>query len=199
MNEESLMVEAIVSGQTERFEELVELYKDRIYNMAFRFTANAHEAQDLTQEIFITLFKNLCSFKGQSALATWIYRVSLNRCLDWKRRQKRRPFIFSPKRREDVQDMLDKASKPFDSPEDDYFKREESRELHQAVKSLPEKYQTVIILFHFQRLSYQEISHILELPPRTVETRLYRGKMMLRKALSGQTENGVNSYEAIRS
>lgn len=200
MNEERLLVEAIVSGQTERFEELVELYKDRIYNMAYRFTTDAHEAQDLTQEIFISLFKSLYSFKGRSALGTWIYRISLNRCLDWKRKQqRRRPFIFNQVSQEAAQDVINKTSKPLSGPEDDYLRREESKELHLAIKSLPEKYQTVIILYHFQQLSYQNISQILGVPTRTVETRLYRGKRMLGNKLSGQSGNGVRSYDAVRT
>jgi RNA polymerase sigma-70 factor (ECF subfamily) len=168
--------------------------------MAYRFTTDAHEAQDLTQEIFISLFKSLYSFKGRSALGTWIYRISLNRCLDWKRKQqRRRPFIFNQVSQEAAQDVINKTSKPLSGPEDDYLRIEESKELHLAIKSLPEKYQTVIILYHFQQLSYQNISQILGVPTRTVETRLYRGKRMLGNKLSGQSGNGVRSYDAVRT
>ncbi len=201
MNEDCLLVEAIRSGQTQRFEELVEKYKDRVYSMAFRFTGNPQEGQDLAQEIFINIFRNIGSFEAQSALSTWIYRVSLNRCLDWQRKQQRRAshLTFMSGRREEDQNILDRVSTGTDGPEETYLHQEQSKELQGAIANLPEKYKTVIILYHFQQLSYQEIGSILKIPVRTVETHLYRAKQKLKQILTSKPGKGVKDFEVIRS
>jgi len=197
------LVKAILDGQTGLFEELVDAYKDRIFSMACRFTGSIHEGQDLAQEIFLLIYRNLKSFKGQSSLSTWIYRVSLNRCLDWQRKQKRmkwKLFQAIQKEEKDI-DIFQNLASSVDTPEEAYLKQEEQKILHEKIRRLPEKYQVVIILYHFQDCSYQQISEILDIPVRTVETQLYRAKQKLRKMLRNQMDEKkeVQTYEYARS
>lgn len=201
MNEDSLLAEAICSGAVDRFEELVERYKDRIYAMAYRFTRSHPEAQDLAQEIFLKLHRHLHTFQGQSTLSTWIYRVALNRSLDWQRKHKRHQGQLQEHHRcqEDETDPIERLPSTADGPETEYLRQEEHRELHEALQSLPEKYRVVIHLFHFEQLSYPEIGEILKLPARTVETRLYRGRQKLKQLLTGTKRKDVTLHEVVGS
>jgi RNA polymerase sigma-70 factor (ECF subfamily) len=201
LSEDSLLVEAIKAGHTQRFEELVDKYKDKIYNMARHMTGSPQEAQDLAQEIFLLIYRNIGSFQGKSSLSTWIYRISLNRCLDWQRKKQRTSKfsfpLFQSNREEDTGDLLDRLPQHQPTPEEQVVKKEQIRELHKAIQSLPEKYQKVIILYHFQQMTYQEISEILDLPVRTIETRLYRGKQKIRDYLSVSAGKGAKTYEYV--
>jgi RNA polymerase sigma-70 factor (ECF subfamily) len=201
LNDESLLVEAITAGHTQRFEELVDIYKDKVFNMARHMTGSPQEAQDLAQEVFLLIYKNVGSFQGKSSLSTWIYRISLNRCLDWQRKQQRMsrfliPIIQADKEK-DAGDPLERLSNRQPTPEEQLIKKEQMKELHRAIQSLPEKYQKVIILYHFQQMTYQEIADILDLPVRTIETQLYRGKQKIREYLSVPAGKGVRTYEYV--
>lgn len=188
MNDDSLLVEAIKAGKMQQFEVLVNKYKDKVYSMARNITGNQQEAQDLAQEIFLLIYKNLSSFQGKSSLSTWIYRISINRCLDWQRKQQRKNaflYTFFRKKSEDEQvDPIEQLPNRQPTPEEQYVINEQVRELHNVIQSLPEKYQKVIILYHFQQMTYQEIADVLELPVRTIETQLYRGKQKIREQLT---------------
>jgi len=197
LKEDRLLVEAIKAGQKQGFEELVDRYKDKVYNMTRHMTGNPQEAQDLAQEIFLLIYKNIGSFRGESSLSTWIHRVSLNRCLDWQRKQRILSPLFSNKEEEDSGDLMDRLPNRQPTPEEQFVRKEQIREIHKAIRSLPEKYQKVIILYHFQQMSYQEIADILDLPVRTVETQLYRGKQKIREVLSQPGGKGVKTYEYV--
>lgn len=200
MNEDCLLVEAIKAGDVNRFEELVDKYKDNVYNMAFHMTGSSQEEQDLAQEIFLLIYKNISNFNGESALSTWIYRISLNRCLDWQRKQQRRSKFILPilyKNNEELNDPMENLSTQQPGPEEQLLRNEQYQELHNGIKELPEKYQKVIILYHFQQMPYQRIAEILDIPARTVETQLYRGKQRLKEILTKRIGKGVKAYEYV--
>lgn len=185
--QEEALVEAIIAGDIGQFENLVDTYKDRVFSMAYKFTGSTDEGQDLAQEIFLLLYKNIPSFKGESSLATWIYRVALNRCLDWQRQQRREKlFTFKPihTQQGDEWDIFNVLPSPCKTPEESVLNKEEAELVHLAIHQLSEKYQQVIILYYFQELSYQEIGIILNIPVRTVETRLYRGRQRLKEIIT---------------
>lgn len=200
MNEDCLLVEAIKAGDVNRFEELVDKYKDNVYNMVFHMTGSSQEEQDLAQEIFLLIYKNISNFNGESALSTWIYRISLNRCLDWQRKQQRRSKFILPilyKNNEELNDPMENLSTQQPGPEEQLLRNEQYQELHNGIKELPEKYQKVIILYHFQQMPYQRIAEILDIPARTVETQLYRGKQRLKEILTKRIGKGVKAYEYV--
>ncbi|HHT50286.1 MAG TPA: RNA polymerase sigma factor [Eubacteriaceae bacterium] len=170
-------IHSIQRGDISQFEWIVEEYKNKIFSLAYGYTKDSYLAQDLTQDIFVRLYKNINSFQGQSSFSTWLYRVAKNQCIDWTRRNKKRmENTFLEEGQWDFKD-LDIG------PEERAIRKEKNQLLYEALESLPEKYRTPLMLFHFQNLSYGEIAEVLDLPSKTVATHLYRGKKLLREKL----------------
>ncbi|MDP4094476.1 MAG: sigma-70 family RNA polymerase sigma factor [Bacillota bacterium] len=168
------IIEQVLGGNIHIFSEIVDRYKDYVFNLIYRFTYNYCEAEDISQEIFINIYKKLDKFHGGSKFSTWIYRISYNLCIDWYRKNKNKPPGVS----------LEDFTEPFDkclSPEETVIDHQKAVELHKSIMKLDKKYIDVLILFYFQEQSYEEISTVLDLPVKTVETRLYRGRNLLRK------------------
>lgn len=200
LQEDLLLVEAIKAGRIDRFEDLVNKYKNKVHNMACHMTGDLQEGQDLAQEIFLLIYRKIDSFKGDSSLSTWIHRVALNRCLDWQRANKRhRGKILHPFTREDRPDdnPIYQVAEGGPGPEETLIKSEDYQRLYQAINSLSEKYKRVIILYHFQQMSYKEIGEVLNLPVKTVETQLYRGKRMLKTLLAKSNEKEAEAHEYV--
>lgn len=160
------------------FRKLVEEYQSKFLTMAYKFTNDYNDAEDLCQEIFIKVYRNLSGFKNQSKLSTWLYKIAINTCLDWNRRNK--PKIFN------ITNIMDKSVKELSSKhntEQIIIYKERQQMVHNAVYSLKDKYKTIVILYHFNQLSYKEISFILNIPVKTIETRLYRGRKQIKEQL----------------
>ncbi len=159
------------------FPELVTAYQNRVYAMAYRF--HAEEAEDIAQEIFIAIYRNIARFEGRSKLSTWIYRIATNTAINQLRRHK--PVLPLE------EDMLSAGTSP---PADtDLIAKSEHEEFRRVIEQLSTNYQEIIELYYFQELSYQSIADILQIPVRTVETRLYRARAKLKELLSGREEN----------
>jgi RNA polymerase sigma-70 factor (ECF subfamily) len=169
------IVKELKENNRKTFDKLVEAYKGRIFSLSYRFTNNYSEAQDLSQDIFIKIYTNISSFNGKSKLSTWIYRIALNTCLDWKRKIIRNKMIF-----------IDHISKNefLQTPiEENLLNEERNKFIHSIIRNLPDIYKTAIILYHFQNLSYADIADILHISEKTIETRLYRGRKKIKKQL----------------
>ena len=168
-------IKSLRAGDEGSFRVLVERYQDRVYAMACRFTGCRHEAYDLAQDIFIQIYEHIRDFQGRSSLSSWIYRLALNRCISFRRAQKRRAVLG---RDGPVFGVAGEKS-----PEEQLAIAEETRALHKTLHKLPERYMTVIELYYFQELSYQQIADLTGIAVRTVETRLYRARRRLRDLL----------------
>lgn len=153
----------------EAFAELVHRYQERIYHLTYRMIGKADDAEDLTQETFVRCYSALGSFRMGARFAPWLYRIAVNLCLNY--RQRRRwplPLPESPE-----------AGPQQPSLEDTVLQREREREVQRALRHLPEVYRAVLILRHYQGLSYEEIAEALGVPLGTVKTRLFRAREML--------------------
>lgn len=188
---ESEIIQRINNGETQLFSLLVEQYKNKVFNLVYRFTSDYAEAEDLSQEIFITVFQKISSFQQDASFSTWIYRVATNKCIDWHRKKKRKRFfsLFGDHRQ--IADV--EADAP--SPSEVYLESEEQKMLHKAVGKLDEKYKMIVVMFYYQHLSYKQIAEVLNLPVRTIETRLYRAKKILKDKLAAEGYGG-ELYEA---
>lgn len=170
-------VQQIRQGHAEAYRYLVERHKNYVYTLIYRMVGHRETAEDLSQEVFFKAYRNLAQYRGDAKFTTWLYRVTTNLVTDYLRARKRRP----------VEIWADKVKSWFTSPdpnrgpEEQAILNEQRDALHEALWRLPEKYRIVLSLYHFQQFSYQEISDILQLPVKTVETRLYRGKSMLKQ------------------
>lgn len=174
MTDEQL-VDLIRQGDEAAYRVLMERYQDYVYTLIYRMVEHRETAEDLTQEVFLKLFRSVERFRGDSQLKTWIYRLTVNLVTDYRRSRKRKPY----------EAILDKVKGWFgdrkEEPEAKTLLREEQQTIQQLLADLPDKYKLVMYLYHYKQLSYQEISDATGLPIKTIETRLYRGKSMLKE------------------
>jgi len=177
-------------GDLESFNQLVLRWERPIYALAFRVIGREEDARDVCQETFLRAFRALSGFKGQAKFSSWLYRITLNLCRDWIRRQRRQPIAQAP---EGV-DLLDLASEvtPTESIEQLVSRREVGRAVQRAMAVLPEEQRTAIILKEYHGLTFQEIADMLGCPLSTVKTRLYQGLTVLRKQLASA---GMRKYD----
>lgn len=194
MDENDIIIK-VQRGNTEAFSSIVDLYKNRVFACAYKFTNDYSEAQDLSQEIFIKIFNNISSFRFESSLSTWIYKIATNKCIDYKRKKKIKISSFNEAYNKESSPDIKLSSKDR-SPEEIVISDEKQREVHKAIYDLPEIYKTVIIMYHFNELSYREISKILKVPEKTVETRLYRARQLLKKKFSNKSSGGEKGWNA---
>ncbi len=176
------LVARSTGGDLESFNQLVVRWERPIYALAYRVIGREEDARDVCQETFLRAFRALGGFKGQAKFSSWLYRIALNLCRDWIRRERRAPIAQAP---EGV-DLIELAGEtsPSDSVEELVARREIGRAVARAMATLPEEQRTAIILKEYHGLTFQEIADMLECPLSTVKTRLYQGLSVLRRQLA---------------
>ena len=179
-----LMLE-FAEGDKSAFEKLVLKYRDRIYNLCRHMLNNAHDAEDAAQDTFIKAFQNLKRFKPESSLYTWMYRIAVNTCLDYKKK----PFFESLfKSSNDGEEFVVEQSSDNPSPERRYESKQIGYAIQKSLKRLSQKLRTVIILKEIEGLSYKEIAEILDISIGTVKSRISRAREELRELMKEFTE-----------
>ncbi|MFX4262218.1 RNA polymerase sigma factor [Pelotomaculum propionicicum] len=191
MEKDELLVAMAQKGDLTAYEALVQRYQHKVFNLASKMVNNREDALDIAQEIFMQIYIALPGFRGESIFSTWVYRVASNKCLDFLRKRKAEKEKTAATIEENVQ-----FGDSRDSPEELAIRREESRRVREALISLPRHYRIVIILHHYQQLRYKEIAEVLNQPVKTVATRLYRAKLILKKKLIGGESGELQSRES---
>lgn len=164
------LVEQCLQGNNGAFNELVDRYQLTMYRTAFSIVKNSEMAKDVTQDGFIKSWENLGSFNPRYKFYSWLYRIIVNEALNKVRQNKN----F-----ESISNQNSDGITPFK----ELIKKEENRQLYEAIESLPSEFSSVIYLRHFEELSYREIAEVLEIEERTVKSRLYGARMKLRESL----------------
>jgi RNA polymerase sigma-70 factor, ECF subfamily len=177
------LVASAKDGDRGAFEELVERHKRKAYHIAFDFARDREEAKDLSQEAFLKAFTNLKKFDGRSSFYTWFYRILVNLCLDYKRRQKRAP---ADEFDETVEHQVEPSHEPRMpiSPDQHVFAGQFSRKVGIALEALPAKQRTAFILKNHQGLSIKEIAEMMQTAEGTVKVHLHRAVTSLRQRLA---------------
>jgi RNA polymerase sigma-70 factor (ECF subfamily) len=175
-------------GDLESFNQLVIRWERPIYALAYRVIGREDDARDVAQEAFLRAFRALKGFKGQAKFSSWLYRITLNLCRDWIRRERRTPVPQAPEG-VDIVELAGEAE-PSESIEDLVARREIGRAVAKAMALLPEEQRTAIVLKEYHGLTFQEIAELLNCPLSTVKTRLYQGLTVLRRHLH---DEGVES------
>ena len=164
-------------GSQDAFAALVTRHQRYVYNLAYRLLRNREEAEDLTQEAFLSAWRGLHRFRGEARFTTWLYRIVTNLCYN------RLPGL----RRQMMQVDIDDADMPALETDCDPPKAAEVAErrawLHRHIAALPTKYRLVVTLFYLQELSYQEIAQVLGVPLGTVKTHLFRAREQLKRRI----------------
>ncbi len=160
------------------FSELVSRYADRIFNLAYRMTGNRTEAEDMAQDAFLRAYRGLASFKPGNPFGAWLYRIAVNVCLSQRRQNN--PAV------EPIDE--NEAADTTAAVDDVVERRQVQATVQQAILSLPPMYRAVVILYHLEDRSYEDIATMLDLPINTVRTHLHRGRAMLRERLAASRE-----------
>lgn len=188
---EEQFLERLRVGDALAFNRLVEERHGDIYALLYRLTEDPEEARDLTQETFLQAFRHLASFRGDSDLRTWLYRIAVNQARNrwrwWKRRRRDRTVSLDAPVSEEIDSPLSAglASDEGLDPERQALAREREKALHAALRTLSRPYREVIVLRDIEGLSYEEVAAALDLNVGTVKSRLNRGRSELRRRLEG--------------
>jgi RNA polymerase sigma-70 factor (ECF subfamily) len=176
------LVTRSMGGDLDSFNQLVLRWERPIYALAYRVIGREEDARDVCQETFLRAFRALNGFKGQAKFSSWLYRIALNLCRDWIRRERRAPVSQAPEGIDIIE--LAGESTPSESIEDLVARREIGRAVARAMATLPDEQRTAIILKEYHGLTFQEIADLLDCPLSTVKTRLYQGLSVLRRQLA---------------
>jgi len=187
--DEPTLVALLKQGREEAYQELLQRYEQKVYQLAYGITLDAEESRDIVQEVFLKAFQNIGKFEGRSRLATWLHRITVNQCLNWQRRWKRRlRWHHHP-----IESDEDGESIQLGTDEYQAGVLFERREIDQAYKKalnqLPDDARLVYVLKEIEGLSYEEIGQVLNLKKGTVSSRLFYARKRLQEALEAYRES----------
>ncbi len=182
-DEDILLVDRFKKGEEKAFDELVNEYKKRIYYLAYSLTSNHADALDLSQEAFIKVYKSIHKFRGRSSFYTWLYRITVNICLNHLKRESKKKEVSFDERIEVAQ--VDWWSNPKKALEN----KELQEDLTKAIDSLPPQQKTVFTLRHLEGLPHKEIASILGCSIGNVKANLFQALQKLRDKLKGYVED----------
>lgn len=183
MNNEQILIEDLKQGDQKAFKTIVDTYQNMVYNTCFAIVKSEEDAEDLAQEVFVQVFQSINSFKGESKLSTWIYRIATTKSLDHERKKKRKKrfgfmkSIFG----EDAEIVVNPPD--FNHPGVAFDQKENAAILFKAIDKLPESQRVAFMLNKVEGLSYQEVSEVMQSSIASIESLLHRAKSNLRKIL----------------
>ncbi|WP_428910431.1 RNA polymerase sigma factor SigW [Niallia sp. Krafla_26] len=176
-------IKQVIKGDQNAFGEIVEMYKDKVFQISYRILGNRHEAEDIAQEAFVRAYVNIRSYNSDYKFSTWLFRITTNLCIDRIRKKKPDYYLDAEVAGTEGLTMYSQIPSSTRLPEDDVESLELQDTIQKEIMKLPEKYRSVIVLKYIEELSLNEISEILEMPLGTVKTRIHRGREALRKRL----------------
>ncbi len=186
---EAEFIERLKRGEAAAFEELVSQRSPEIYGLLFRFTENAEEARDLTQETFLRAFQNIGRFRGEADLRTWIYRIAINQARNrwrwWRRRRRDATVSLDATQGHSDQTMIATLAESSENPEQQTLAHERESALRVALQKVGRAYRETVILRDIEGFTYEEIAKTLDINVGTVKSRLARGREELRRRLEG--------------
>jgi len=184
---EAQLVAGLKKGDEEAYRTLVRRYEDRLFKVAFGILLDREEAWDIVQDVFFKVYQSIHTFKAQARLSTWLHRITVNHCLNWKRRWKRRLRQFHRPLDADSNDPLGRYP-PIGTeqyqPERQVREKQMAQHLWQYVAELPEEARAVFMLKEVEGLSYDEIAEVLGIKRGTVSSRLFYARKRIKKALA---------------
>lgn len=183
-DQERKLIEKASGGDPSAFNRLMQQHERRMYGVALRMCANREDAQDCLQEAMLRVYRAISGFKGQSSFSTWVYRITMNTCLDELRKKKN-------KQNTSLDNLLDQGWAPSDGqnlPEKQAMLKETRRQINDAIQQLPEDMRAAVVLRDIHGLAYDEIANVLNANVGTIKSRISRGREKLREKLSKNTE-----------
>lgn len=165
------LVRLTLKGDKNAFADLVERYQKPMFNVAFRICGNREDASDVTQASFLKAYEQLKQFDSRFKFYSWLYRITVNGSLN---------FINSKRRFEELSDEMVSSEQ---SPDNQYSENDTSRAIQDALMKLTPEYRIVVVLSHFHEFSYKQMSDVLDIPEKTIKSRLFSARQNLRQIL----------------
>lgn len=193
MENEDALIDRLKKHDSQAFKTLVEQHKDRVYNTCLGLLQNHEDAEDMAQEVFIQVHESICRFRGESSLATWLYRIAVTKSLEllrYRKRQKRWAFFEA---------LMGDNRNPDEVSGDNSFvhpgvaleNKERAAILFRAIDKLPDNQKTAFVLHKVEGLAYKEIAHVMETSLSAVESLIHRARKNLRNQLADFYKNEI--------
>lgn len=190
INQEQKYINKVLEGDTNAFAFLVDNYKDLVFTLALRLTKNREEAEEVAQDTFIKVYKNLSKFKGDSKFSTWIYRVAYNTSLDYVKKQKRTQNTVA------IDEFTEHQVKTLDNALSLMEAEEQKLAVQNCINELPNEDGFILTLYYFEDQSLEEIAKTIDLKPNNVKVKLFRARKKLATILKQQlAPELIESYE----
>lgn len=175
MSNHHILIQSIANGDRKAFRQLYELFVAQVYNTSLSYAQSEQDAEEITQDVFTSIFRNAAHFKGNAKVSTWIYRITINTSLNYIKRKKRFAFLKFG--------QIDKQKIDFEHPGVLLENKENAKLLFQFIETLPHSQKTAFILSFVEELPRQEVADIMEISLKAVESLLQRAKKNLRNKL----------------
>jgi RNA polymerase sigma-70 factor (ECF subfamily) len=189
--EEAVVIQQLKAGSEEAFAWLISRYQQPLYSLIYRILPNPGDAADITQEVFVKVFRGISRFQGEASLRTWIYRIALHEALNqrrWWSRHTRREITIEPDDAPGAEEhrpgLLESLVDQHESPFEAAAHAEMASHVEAALRHVPEPFRTVVVLRDIEGFGYEEIAEILNANLGTVKSRLMRGRAHLRSRLA---------------
>jgi RNA polymerase sigma-70 factor (ECF subfamily) len=179
---EAGLIRRCLAGDEKAYRELVEMYQPRIYSLSLRMVRRSEDAQDVTQETFVRMFRALDRYDQERPFAAWLFSIASRLSIDHIRRRKHQPIPLTQRDRDDEEYTID-VEDPGLKPDEVASRSEEEDRTRTLIDSLPPHYRIVVLLRHQQDLSYEEIAQALHLPLGTVKARIHRARALLKERI----------------
>ena len=184
-----VLIERTKAGDRAAFNDLIYRYESRAYQYAYRLTSSSEEASDIVSDAFLRVFNAIHNFKGQSAFTTWLYRIITNCYLDSRKKERSRPVVsLDSAVATDEGEFERQVEDTGATPDEEVEKKERERLVQRALLRIPDYQRAMLVMYHVENLSYEEIAEALDLPIGTVKSRLNRARLSLRDQLARDRE-----------
>lgn len=181
------LLERCRAGDERAYRALVERYQRRVYSLALRMLRSAEDAEDVTQETFVRMFRALDRYDPRRPFTTWLFTIAARLSIDAIRRRRHRPVSLVTRDAESDEERALDVEDPGPGPEELAARGEEERRTRDVIDSLPPHYRIVVMMRHQQDLSYEEIAEALGVPLGTVKARIHRARALLKQLLEGSS------------
>ncbi|HEX7320609.1 MAG TPA: RNA polymerase sigma factor [bacterium] len=168
------LLQRIVQRDESAFRQLFDRHRDQVFNLAYRYTGSSADAEEISMDVFLKVYKKAASFRREARFTTWLYRITVNTCLNFKRRKK----IMT-----ESLDFVQEPAPRSEEPEEIYRGRKKAELVRNALDSLPPKQRIAFIMGKFDGYSYDEISKVLGISANAVAAIMHRAKEQLKKVL----------------
>jgi len=177
--DEKALIQQILDGQVDEFQQIIVNYQKLVWHLVAKIVKSESDREDVCQDVFVKVYKNLRSFKFESKLSTWIGRIAYNSSVNFI--QKKKPELYEDLAPEGV--TLDSLANNLQNPENYADEQNVSEILKNEIMNLPIQYKTIVTLYHLDEMNYSEIAKITKLPIGTVKSHLFRARKLLKDRL----------------